>query len=140
MHEILISLFYWHAPLDPSFIFTYPTQLPLFLLFFLFSFFFILLIFAFILKKVKAFPIHFGFILYFTSLKNHFSILTTYFYKIFHISFSILPYIILKYYKIILFYIFFSHSNQTHSNHHRSHHSRQPPKTHSRLLNHGNHL
>jgi hypothetical protein len=46
--------------------------------------------------------------LYFTTLKSHFSILITHSYKTPPIPFSILQYIILKYYKIILFlYIFF---------------------------------
>jgi hypothetical protein len=45
--------------------------------------------------------------LYFTTLKSHFSILTTHFYKTTPIPFSILQYITLKYYKIILFYIYF---------------------------------
>jgi hypothetical protein len=46
--------------------------------------------------------------LYSTTLKSNFSILTTNFYKTSPISFSILQYITLKYYKIILFlYIFF---------------------------------
>ena len=71
-------------------------------------------------ETLRAFLTHFESILYFTSSKSYFSILTTYFYKTPHISFSILQYIILKYYKIILFiyiYIYISHSNQTHGNH-----------------------
>ena len=57
--------------------------------------------------------------LYFTCSKSHFSILTTHYYKTTLISFSILQYIILKYYKIILylFIFFFSHSNQTNDIH-----------------------
>jgi hypothetical protein len=59
-------------------------------------------------KDIRAFPTHFASILYFTSSKSQFSILTTNFYKTPLIPFSILQYIILKYYKIILFlYIFF---------------------------------
>ena len=60
--------------------------------------------------NVRAFPTHFASILYFTSSKSHFSILTTHFYKTPHIPFSILQYIILKYYKIILFLYIFFHS------------------------------
>jgi hypothetical protein len=134
-----------------------------------------------IIYLLRAFPTHFASILYFTPSKSHFSILTTHFYKTPHIPFSILQYIILKYYKIIFFiYIYFftlqpnprqpskpqesinhnlnnpinsldqqpstSQINNPASRnypgqigHHRSHHSQQPPKTHSRLLNHGNH-
>ena len=67
-------------------------------------------------EELRVFPTHFTSILYFISSKSHFSILTTHFYKTPPILFYILQYIILKYYKIILFiYIFFSHSNQTHS-------------------------
>jgi hypothetical protein len=47
--------------------------------------------------------------LYFTTLKSHFSILTTHFYKTPPIPFSILQYIILKYYKIIPFLNIFFH-------------------------------
>ena len=92
-------------------------------------------------RHFRAFPTENVFYLYFITLKSYFSILIIHFYKTSHISFSILQYIILKYYEIIfIFFIyFFSHSNQTHDNHHRSHHSWQPPKTHSRLLNNGNH-
>jgi hypothetical protein len=62
----------------------------------------------YILYSIRAFPTENKLHLYFTTLKSHFSILITYFYKTSHISFSILQYIILKYYKIILFlYIFF---------------------------------
>ena len=58
--------------------------------------------------KLRAFPIHFASILYFTSSKSQFFILTTHFYKTPSITFFILQYIILKYYKKIIFlYIFF---------------------------------
>ncbi len=59
---------------------------------------------------LRAFLAHFGTVLYFTSSKSHFFSLTIYFYKTPHISFSILQYIILKYYTIILsfLYMFFS--------------------------------
>jgi hypothetical protein len=99
--------------------------------------------------NLRAFPTHFGSILYFTSSKSHFSILTTPFYKTTHISFSILQYIILKYYKIILFlYIFFhtltkptaSIKTPGADQPHPQQPDQQPRSTtHSRLLNHGNH-
>ena len=60
---------------------------------------------------MRAFPTHFTSILYFISSKNQFSILTTHFYKTPLISFFILQYIILKYYKIILFLYFFFHTS-----------------------------
>jgi hypothetical protein len=56
---------------------------------------------------LRAFPTHFGCILYFTTLKSIFSIIHTHFYITTHIPFSTLQSIILKYYKIIFFYIFF---------------------------------
>jgi hypothetical protein len=60
-------------------------------------------------SELRAFPTHFPSILYFIFSKSHFFILTTNFYKTLPIPFSILQYIILKYYKIILFlYIFFT--------------------------------
>ena len=50
--------------------------------------------------------------------KSYFFILVTHFYKTLHISFSILQYIILKYYKIILFlHIFFNTPNSLASTH-----------------------
>jgi hypothetical protein len=68
--------------------------------------------------------------LYFTTLKSHFSILTTHFYKTTPIPFSILQYITLKYYKIIPFFIyFFSHPNQTHGS--RSAATPNNPHTHA---------
>jgi hypothetical protein len=68
--------------------------------------------------------------LYFTTLKSHFSILTTHFYKTTPIPFSILQYITLKYYKIIPFFIyFFSHPNQTHGS--RSAATPHNPHTHA---------
>ena len=64
----------------------------------------------------RAFPVGFGPIIYFISSKSHFFSLITHFDKTPQILFFILQYIILKYYKIILFlYIFFQHSNQTHA-------------------------
>jgi hypothetical protein len=65
---------------------------------------------------IRAFSTHFGCILYFTTLKSIFSIIHAHFYITTHIPFSTLQYIILKYYKIILFlYFFFSvQPNQRH--------------------------
>jgi hypothetical protein len=62
------------------------------------------------ISTVRAFPMENALYLYFTTLKSHFSILTTHFYKTTPIPFSILQYITLKYYKIIPFFIFFFHT------------------------------
>ncbi len=71
------------------------------------------------LYELRAFLVSFASILYFTYSKSYFFSLATHFYKTLHISFSILQYIILKYYKIIPFfiYIFFQHSNHTSQQH-----------------------
>ena len=61
-------------------------------------------------QMIRAFPTENALHLYFTTLKSHFFILTTHFYKTPPISFSILQYITLKYYKIIFFYIYFFHT------------------------------
>jgi hypothetical protein len=58
----------------------------------------------------RAFPTHFVPIVYFTSSKSHFFSLAIHFYKTPSIPFFILHYIILKYYKIILFLYFFFHT------------------------------
>ena len=60
------------------------------------------------LWRLRAFPTHFPPIFYFTSSKNYFSILHTNFYKTPHIPLSILQYVLLKYYKIFIFYNIFS--------------------------------
>ena len=62
------------------------------------------------IKHIRAFPIHFASILYFTFSKSHFSILTTHFYKTLYMPLYILQYIKLKYYKIIPFLYFFFHT------------------------------
>ena len=59
------------------------------------------------LYELRAFSVSFASILYFTYSKSYFFSLATHFCKTLHISFSILQYIILKYYKIILFLYFF---------------------------------
>jgi hypothetical protein len=107
-------------------------------------------------RILRAFPTHFGCILYFTTLKSIFSIIHTHFYITPHISFSTLQSIILKYYKIILFLYIFFQSNQTNGIHQNPgsqstttsttrstaqiNNQAQPRSTtHSRLLNHDNH-
>jgi hypothetical protein len=81
-------------------------------------------------QPFRAFPTENGLYLYFTTLKSHFSILTTHFYKTIPIPFSILQYITLKYYKIILFlYIYILHPNQTHGS--RSAATAHKPHTHA---------
>jgi hypothetical protein len=57
---------------------------------------------------LRAFPTHFTSILNFTYSKSYFSILHTNFYKIPHIPLSVLQYVLLKYYKIFIFYNIFS--------------------------------
>ena len=84
----------------------------------------------------------------FTTLKSYFSILTTHFYKTPPISFSILEYIILKYYKIILFLYIFFHTPTKPTASIKTPGADQPQPqqldqqsrstTHSHLLNHGN--
>jgi hypothetical protein len=106
-------------------------------------------------QVVRAFPTHFGCILYFTTLKSIFSIIHTHFYITTHIPFSTLQSITLKYYKIIFFLYIFFQSNQTNGIHQNRgsrsttsttrstaqiNNQAQPRSTtHSRLLNHGNH-
>ena len=102
-------------------------------------------------NRVRAFPTHFGCILYFTTLKSIFSIIHTHFYITPYIPFSTLQSIILKYYKIILFLYIFFHTPTiptasiktqpiNHNLNNPINNQAQPKSTtHSRLLNHGNH-
>jgi hypothetical protein len=59
------------------------------------------------IQQVRAFPAHFASILYFTAPKSHFSILTTHFYKIPHIPFSILQSFFLNILSLFLFVYYF---------------------------------
>ena len=66
-----------------------------------------------ITQSMRAFPIHYISILYFSSSKNHFFYFTYQFYKTPLITLFILHYIILKYHKLSLFSFFFFFSSHS---------------------------
>jgi hypothetical protein len=81
-----------------------------------------------LLHFVSAFPTGFLYFLYFTSSKTHFSTLHINFYKTPHIPLSILQYVLLKYYKIFIFYNIFSR-NSAHPRHTPENLHHQQPKS-----------
>ena len=91
-------------------------------------------------QMLRAFPTHFGHFLYFTSSKSHFFSLQTHFYITPLIPFSILQYILLKYYKIIIFFFFFPCFPNPSLRQHQptaTNPRRNPqPQTHARILSH----